>query len=152
MVKTDGVQRGLIHHVIQRFEKRGFKLIAMKLCQPGKQRFEEHYAEHKGKPFFEKIVIQQSVGPVCAMVWEGDNVIATARTIIGATDPLQAAPGTIRGDFGLSKGKNAIHGSDSKESAAREIALWFNADELTLFAKAEEPWVYEKLEIDQVVQ
>ena len=119
-------------------EQRGFKLLAMKLCQPGRERFEEHYAEHKGKPFFERIVTQQSQAPVCAMVWEGDNVIATVRTITGATDPLKTEPGTIRGDVGGFNGRNSVHASDSKESAEREIALWFNKDELVSYSKVDE--------------
>ena len=110
----------------------------MKLCQPGRERFEEHYAEHKGKPFFERIVTQQSQAPVCAMVWEGDNVIATVRTITGVTDPLKTEPGTIRGDVGGFNGRNSVHASDSKESAEREIALWFNKDELVSYSKVDE--------------
>ena len=113
MIKTDAVQRGLIHTVIIKLEQRGFKLIAMKLCKPGMQRFEEHYAEHRGKDFFDKIVAQQSQAPVLAMVWEGDNVIATTRTIIGASSPLQTVPATIRGVHGGFNGRNNVHASDS---------------------------------------
>jgi nucleoside-diphosphate kinase len=126
MVKPDAVQRGLIHKVILRLERRGFTLVAMKLTQPGRAHFEKHYDEHKGKPFFDKLVTFASSGPVCAMVWEGDNIIETSRTIIGATDPKKAEIGTIRGDYGLDMGRNAIHGSDAVESAAREIQLWFS--------------------------
>ena len=103
MVKPDGVQRGLVHKVIIAFEARGFKLVAMKMCKPSKAQIEEHYAEHKGKPFFEPLVNRTLQAPVVAMVWEGDNVIVISRKMIGATDPAQAAPGTFRGDYGLSK-------------------------------------------------
>lgn len=130
MVKPDGVQRGLVHKVVIALEKRGFKLVAMKMCKPTKAQIEEHYAEHKGKSFFEPLVNRTITAPVVAMVWEGDNVIATTRKMIGATDPAQASPGTFRGDYGLSKQKNGFHGSDSVESAQREIKLWFKDSEL----------------------
>ena len=103
MAKPDAVQRGLVHKVILRLQGRGFKLVAMKMCQPGKVHFEEHYAEHRGKPFFEPLCERITRGPVVAMVWEGDQVIATTRKMIGATDPAQAEMGTLRGDYGLSK-------------------------------------------------
>ena len=133
MVKPDAVQRGLIHKVVLKLEKRGFKLVAMKFTHPGKERFETHYAEHKGKPFFEKLINFAISGPVCAMVWEGDDIIETSRKLIGATDPQKAGIGTFRGDFGLSMGRNSVHGSDSKESAEREIGLWFTSDEICTF-------------------
>jgi nucleoside-diphosphate kinase len=99
MIKPDGVQRGLIGKIIQRFEKRGFKMVAMDMRQPPKAHFEKHYAEHKGKPFFEPLTNRMVGGPVCAMVWEGDHVIAMSRKMLGATDPADAAIGTIRGDL-----------------------------------------------------
>ena len=144
MLKPDAVQRGLIHKLILKMEARGFKLVAMKMCQPDKAHFEEHYGEHRGKPFFEGLVGRITAGPVVAMVWEGDNVIATSRKMIGATDPAQADIGTFRGDYGLSKQKNGFHGSDSAESAEREIALWFKPEELCNFDAVSSPWLYEK--------
>ena len=133
MVKPDAVQRGLIHKVVIKLEKRGFQLIAMKYVQPGREKFEAHYAEHKGKPFFEKLIKFAVSGPVCAMVWEGDDIIATSRKMIGATDPQKAAIGTFRGDFGLHMGRNSVHGSDSVESAEREIGIWFKSQEICAF-------------------
>ena len=115
----------------------------MKLCQPGADHFEEHYSEHEGRPFFAKLVEFASSGPVCAMVWEGDNIIATSRKIIGATNPQQAAIGTLRGDYGLCTGRNSVHGSDSVESADREIALWFDEEEVAIWEEHGEPQVYE---------
>ena len=106
--------------------------------------FEEHYAEHRGKPFFEGLVGRITAGPVVAMVWEGDGVIATGRKIIGATDPAAAEIGTLRGDYGLSKQKNGFHGSDSQEAAEREIKLWFKPEELMSFDEVSSSWLYEK--------
>ena len=97
----------------------------MKFTQPGKEKFETHYAEHKGKPFFEKLINFAISGPVCAMIWEGNDIIKTSRKMIGETDPQKAAKGTFRGDFGLNMGRNSVHGSDSTESAEREIGIWF---------------------------
>ena len=145
MCKPDAVQRKLIHKVVLRMEKRGFQLVALKLCKPDRAHFEEHYAEHKGKPFFPAMLQRITAGPVCAMVFEGDGVIATSRTIIGATDPQKAEIGTIRGDYGLNLGMNAVHGSDSVESAAREIALWFKPEEVLSVNGVSEPWLYEKV-------
>ena len=145
MVKPDAVQRNLVHKIILKLEQRGFKLVAMKLCTPGRAKFEDHYAEHKGKPFFEKLIKFATSGPVCAMVWEGDDIILTSRKIIGATDPQKAAIGTFRGDYGLSMGRNSVHGSDSKESAEREVKIWFEESELCGYSNPQEPWVYEKV-------
>ena len=145
MVKPDAVQRGLIHNIVVKLEKRGFKLVAMKLSRPDKCKFEAHYAEHKGKPFYEKLIKFAASGPVCAMIWEGDDIIATSRKMIGVTDPQKAAIGTFRGDFGLDMGRNSIHGSDSPESAAREIGIWFTPQELCSFKGTSEPWIYEKI-------
>ena len=113
MVKPDGVQRGLIGKIITRFEEKGFKLVALKLAQPGKEHFEKHYEEHKDKPFFKKLVENINSGPVTCMIWEGKNAVSTARKMIGETDPQNSAPGTIRGDFGLDMPRNIVHGSDS---------------------------------------
>lgn len=143
MVKPDGVQRGLIGEIISRFEKRGFKLIAMKFFTPSKALVEQHYAEHNGKPFFDGLVSFLTSGPVCAMCWEGEDVIAIARTMMGATKPAASAPGTIRGDFGINIGRNVIHGSANPEDAAREIALWFKPEELVQWDMTMSKHIYE---------
>ena len=142
MVKPDGVQRGLIGDIVRRFEQKGFKLVGAKLMQISEQLAEQHYAEHKERPFFGELVEFITSGPVFAMVWEGENVISTARTMIGATNPQEANPGSIRGDFGVTVGKNIIHGSDSKESAEREINLFFKEDELIAYDKQDYDWIY----------
>ena len=116
--------------IVAKFEQRGFKLVAMKLCQPGLKQFEEHYEEHKGKDFFPRITKWAAQGPVLAMVFEGTNVIATCRKIIGATSADNRACGTLRGDDSLITQNNIIHGSDSVDSATREINLWFKPEEL----------------------
>ncbi|KAF4653555.1 hypothetical protein FOL47_010442 [Perkinsus chesapeaki] len=125
MVKPDGVQRGLVGRIIQRFEDKGFKLVAMKMCSPSEDHFKKHYADLVDKPFFAGLVKYMQTSPVVAMVWEGLDAAAEGRRILGATKPSESAPGTIRGDFGLEVGRNLIHGSDSPDSAAKEIALWF---------------------------
>jgi nucleoside-diphosphate kinase len=125
MVKPDGVQRGVVGEVVSRFERKGFKLVAAKFMSVDKSLAEEHYAEHKERPFFSDLVNFITSSPVFAMVWEGENVIDTARTMMGKTNPSDAAPGTIRGDLGLTIGMNIVHGSDSEESAKREMGLWF---------------------------
>merc|ERR1712083_205730 len=130
MIKPDGVQRGLIGPIISRFETKGFKLVAMKLCSPGKEHMEQHYADLSKKPFFAGLVEYASSGPVCAMVWEGDNAVKTGRKMLGATKPFDSEPGTIRGDYCIDVGRNVIHGSDAVESANAEIALWFQPEEL----------------------
>lgn len=143
MVKPDGVQRGLVGRVIARFETRGYKLVGLKMMQISRELAENHYGEHKGKGFFEPLVSYIISGPVVTMVWEGRDVIRGAREMMGATNPSQAAPGTIRGTFGIDVGRNIIHGSDSPESAAREIGLFFEAGELVAYNRALEPWIYE---------
>ena len=130
MVKPDGVQRNLIGEIVSRFEQKGFQLVGGKLMSISKELAEEHYGEHKERPFFGELVDFITSGPVFAMIWEGENVITTARQMMGSTNPKDAAPGTIRGDFGVTVGKNIIHGSDSPESAVREIGLFFNNEEL----------------------
>lgn len=142
MVKPDGVQRNLIGEIVQRFEKKGFKLAGAKLMQVSNELAEEHYGEHKERPFFGELVEFITSGPVFAMVWEGENVITTARNMMGKTNPSEAAPSTIRGDFGVTVGKNIIHGSDSPESAEREINLFFNQEELVSYEKADTTWIY----------
>ena len=143
MVKPDGVQRGLVGTIIGRFEQKGFKLVGMKLCAPGKAHFEQHYGDLAGRPFFQGLVNYAASGPVCAMVWEGDNAVATGRKMLGATKPFDSAPGTIRGDFCIDVGRNIIHGSDSVESANKEIALWFKHEELCHWDSHSAHWVYE---------
>ncbi|KAL4458121.1 hypothetical protein ABPG75_012986 [Micractinium tetrahymenae] len=143
MVKPDGVHRGLVGDIIKRFEQRGYKLVGIKVIVPSRELAAKHYAEHDGKPFFPKLVDFLSSGAVVAMVFEGKDVVKTGRTMIGATNPLASAPGTIRGDFGIDMGRNIIHGSDSVDSAMREIALWFKADELADYEPVATPWLYE---------
>ncbi|MFS8651588.1 MAG: nucleoside-diphosphate kinase [Caldibacillus sp.] len=142
MVKPDGVQRNLIGEIVSRFEKKGYQLVAAKLMQVSQDLAEKHYAEHREKPFFQELVDFITSGPVFAMVWQGEGVIATARQMMGKTNPQEALPGTIRGDFGLTVGKNVIHGSDSPESAEREIDLWFNEDEILDYKKTGDEWLY----------
>lgn len=142
MIKPDGVQRNLIGEIVSRFEKKGFQLVGAKLMTVSEELAQEHYAEHKERPFFGELVDFITSGPVFAMVWEGENVISTARTLVGATNPAESAPGTIRGDFGVTVAKNIIHGSDSQESAEREIGLWFKEEELTTYEKTTATWIY----------
>ncbi|MEM9137594.1 MAG: nucleoside-diphosphate kinase [Cyanobacteria bacterium P01_F01_bin.42] len=142
-IKPDGVQRGLVGEIIQRFESKGFKLVGLKQLQVSRALAEEHYGEHKGKPFFEGLVNFITSSPVVAMVWEGKDVVAAARTMIGATKPLASAPGTIRGDFGIDIGRNIIHGSDAVETAKREIGLCFNDSELSSWEATLNQWIYE---------
>lgn len=130
MVKPDGVNQRLVGEVVGRFERRGFTLRGLKALRIDRALAERHYAEHVGKPFFESLVSFITSGPVVAMVWEGRDAIGVARAMLGVTDAAQAAPGTIRGDFSLSKERNIVHGSDGPESAAREIALFFSDVEL----------------------
>ena len=130
MVKPNGVARGLVGEVIARFERRGFTLRAMKALRISRDLAERHYAEHADKPFFDPLVAFITSGPVVAMVWEGRAAITVARAMMGVTDSAQAAPGTIRGDFSLSKEENVVHGSDGPQSAAREIGLFFRDEEL----------------------
>jgi len=143
MIKPDGVQRGLIGKIIQRFEKRGFKLSALKVCAPGKAHLEEHYADLSKKAFFPGLIEYMSSGPVCAMVWSGDHSVAIGRKMLGATKPQDSALGTIRGDFCIDVGRNICHGSDSVESAQKEIKLWFKEGEVTSYKHHSQGWVYE---------
>ncbi|KPH76031.1 MULTISPECIES: nucleoside-diphosphate kinase [Bacillaceae] len=142
MVKPDGVQRNLIGEIVSRFESKGYKLAGAKLMSISQELAEQHYGEHKEKPFFGELVEFITSGPVFAMVWEGENVINTARNMMGKTNPSEASPGTVRGDYGLTVGKNVIHGSDSPESAEREINLFFNQDEILSYEKQDSSWIY----------
>jgi len=143
MIKPDGVQRNLTGEIIGRVEKRGLKIVALKMLRISRELAEKHYGEHKGKSFFAPLVEYITSGPVVAMVLEGKSVISTARDMMGATNPLQAAPGTIRGAYGLDIGRNVVHGSDSPASAAREIALFFKEEELVDYARDLDRWIYE---------
>ncbi|KAK9049462.1 hypothetical protein SSX86_030967 [Deinandra increscens subsp. villosa] len=143
MIKPDGVQRGLVGEIIYRFEKKGFKLKGLKLFQCPKDLAEEHYKDLSSKPFFPKLISYITSGPVVCMAWEGVGVVASARKLIGATNPLQAEPGTIRGDLAVQTGRNVVHGSDSPENGKREIALWFKDEELTEWTPVQTPWVIE---------
>lgn len=142
-VKPDGVQRQLVGEILRRFESKGFKLVGLKLIHPSRELAENHYAVHKERPFFGSLVEFITSGPVVAMVWEGDGVVASARKIIGATNPLSSEPGTIRGDFGVNIGRNLIHGSDAIETAQTEIGLWFKNDELVSWEPTIKRWLYE---------
>lgn len=141
MVKPDGVQRGLIGEIVGRFEKKGFKLVAGKLVTVSREQAKAHYAEHEGKPFFDSLITFITSGPVFAMVWEGDDIIELSRMVIGKTKVTEALPGTIRGDYAAHTPFNLIHGSDSPESAEREIANFFDESELVLYAKSIATWV-----------
>ncbi|MEH2172412.1 nucleoside-diphosphate kinase [Nostoc sp.] len=142
-IKPDGVQRGLVGEIIRRFETKGFTLVGLKLLKVSRELAEQHYGVHRERPFFGGLVEFITSSPVVAMVWEGDGVIASARKIIGATNPLTAEPGTIRGDFGLNIGRNLIHGSDAPETAQQEIALWFKDEELVNWQPHLTPWLHE---------
>ncbi|XP_055264990.1 nucleoside diphosphate kinase, mitochondrial isoform X2 [Moschus berezovskii] len=133
-VKPDGVQRRLVGDVIQRFERRGFKLVGMKMLQAPERILAEHYHDLQRKPFYPALISYMSSGPVVAMVWEGPNVVCTSRAMIGHTNSAKAAPGTIRGDFSTHVSRNVIHASDSVEGAQREIQLWFQSSELVDWA------------------
>merc|ERR1712166_946174 len=122
------------------------KLVAMKLCRPGRAHMEEHYADLAGKKFFPGLIDYAASGPVCCMVWEGDNAVLTGRKMLGATKPFDSEPGTIRGDLCIDVGRNVIHGSDAVASANHEIALWFKPEELVPWASAQAEWVYENPE------
>ncbi|KIW68172.1 nucleoside diphosphate kinase, partial [Phialophora macrospora] len=143
-VKPDGVQRGLVGDIISRFEKRGYKLVAIKITSPGKEHLEKHYEDLKDKPFFKGLVTYMLSGPIVAMVWEGRDATKTGRAILGATNPLASAPGTIRGDYAIDVGRNVCHGSDGVESAKKEIALWFTPEEIQSWKSAQHDWIYEK--------
>ena len=142
MIKPDGVQRNLIGPIVSRLENKGFKIVGAKLMQVSVDLAKTHYQEHEERPFFGELVDFITSGPVFAMVLEGENVISTARLIVGSTNPQEAAPGTIRGDFGLTVGKNIIHGSDSPESAEREINLFFDEAEILNYDLINKEWIY----------
>ncbi|HEY9752342.1 MAG TPA: nucleoside-diphosphate kinase [Coleofasciculaceae cyanobacterium] len=142
-IKPDGVQRKLVGEIIRRLEAKGFTLVGLKLLTVSSELAAAHYGVHKDKPFFAGLVDFITSGPVVAMVWEGEGVIASARKLIGATNPLNAEPGTIRGDLGANIGRNIIHGSDAPETAETEIALWFKPEELASWEPTIFSWIHE---------
>ncbi|MGC9308033.1 MAG: nucleoside-diphosphate kinase [Thermoplasmatota archaeon] len=142
MVKPDGVQRRLIGRVIARFEQAGINLAAMKFISVSRDLAEQHYAVHQGKPFYESLIEYITSGPVVAMVLQGDNVIERVRHMVGTTDPQEAAPGTIRGDFAQDIGRNIVHASDSPETARQEIVLWFDDREIVDYEMTDQPWLH----------
>lgn len=144
MVKPDGVQRGLIGEIISRFERKGLKIVAMKMLRISKELAQEHYAEHRAKPFFSSLVGYITSAPVVAMVVEGKNAVKVVRKLVGATNPSEAEPGTIRGDFGLDLGRNVVHASDSVMSADREIRLFFREEEILDYERESDVWIYER--------
>jgi nucleoside-diphosphate kinase len=143
MIKPDGVQRGLVGAIIRRLEKRGLKLVAAQMLNLSEDLAESFYAEHHGKDFFRRLVAYVTSGPVVAMVWEAEGAVAAARATIGATDPTQADPGTIRRDFGVDISQNLIHGADSEASAVREIKLFFEPEDILAYTRMDEDWLRE---------
>jgi nucleoside-diphosphate kinase len=141
LLKPDAVQRRLVGEITGRLEAKGLRLAGLKLVHTGRELAEKHYAVHKGKPFYESLLSFLTSGPTVAMVWEGREAVAVCRNLMGMTDGAKAAPGTIRGDFALSVQNNLVHGSDSPENAAAEIALWFQPEELVKFAATDASWV-----------
>ncbi len=141
LIKPDGVHRRLVGVITQRLEQKGLKLIGLKMIQAGRDLAERHYAVHKGKPFYESLLQFLTSGPTVAMVWEGREAVAVVRLLMGPTDGAKAAPGTLRGDFGLSLQNNMVHGSDSPETSAVEIPLWFQPEELVKYQICDTAWV-----------
>lgn len=143
MIKPDGVQRGLIGTIIQRFERKGLKLVALKLILASKPLLEKHYAHLSGKPFFQAHINYMNSCPVVPMVWEGLNAVRAGRMVIGETKPIKSKAGTIRGDLGLDVGRNVIHGSDSVDTAKKEIEMWFGENEIFNWKNTNDMWIYE---------
>lgn len=144
MIKPDGVQRALIGEVISRFERKGFRLAALKMQIPSKELAEEHYKDLSSKPFFPDLISYITSGPVVCMVWEGQGVVASGRKLVGSTNPLQAEPGTIRGDFAIVTGRNIVHASDSPENGTREAGLWFGeGEDAGSWKQTMSPWLIE---------
>ena len=143
LLKPDAVQRGLVGEIVRRFERRGLKLIALKMIRVTRSLAETYYAEHEGKPFFEPLMSYITSGPVVAMVLEGDGAVSIVRKMMGKTNSADAESGTVRGDLALTIGRNVIHGSDSPESAKREIPLFFKPEELLAYTRLDEAWLRE---------
>lgn len=147
-LKPDAVQRGLMGKILQRFEEKGLSFVGMKLVQVPEDLAKQHYAEHAERPFFPGLLKFVTSSPVLACAIQGPNAVTVCRTLIGATNGQKADPGTIRGDFGMSGANNMIHGSDSPESAERELKLWFTADELVDMQKSANQWIYDPSDLD----
>ncbi|MCS7283968.1 MAG: nucleoside-diphosphate kinase [Anaerolineae bacterium] len=146
IIKPDAVQRGLIGEIIQRFERRGLRIVAMKMMRISPELAERHYAVHRGKPFYEGLIRYITSAPVVVMVLEGPRAIEVARRTMGATHPLEATPGTIRADFGVEIGRNLVHGSDGPETAAFEIPLFFREEEILSYSRPTDPWIFENVD------
>lgn len=143
MIKPDGTQRGIVGNIISRFETKGYKLVAMKTKQATQEILDQHYGDLVKKPFFPSLREYMMSGPVVCMIWEGSEAVSTGRKMLGATNPLESAPGTIRGDFCIEVGRNICHGSDSVENAQKEIGLWFEESELLDWDSHSKAWLYE---------
>ncbi len=143
LIKPDGVQRGLIGEIILRLERRGLRLVGAKFLQVSQELAETHYAIHKGKPFYDGLISYITSSPVMAMVWEGPNAISAVRQTMGSTKPTEAAPGSVRHDFGLEVGRNLTHASDTAENGKMEVALWFNPQELVRWERNTDRWIFE---------
>jgi nucleoside-diphosphate kinase len=141
LVKPDGVQRQLVGRILTRYEDRGLRIVGLKLVKVDRELAERHYAVHRGKPFFEGLVAFITSGPLVAAALEGPDAISMVRTMNGATRPLEAAPGTVRGDLAVEMGQNLVHASDSPESAATELGIWFTPDELISYTREIDRWV-----------
>jgi nucleoside-diphosphate kinase len=144
LIKPDAMQRGLASEILGRMERRGLRMVGLKLLQVDRALAERHYAEHAGKPFYEGLVGYITASPIIAAVFEGTSAVEAVRNTMGKTNPREAEPGTIRGDFGLEIGRNLVHGSDSPDSAAREVALFFSETELVKVERSMDPWVFER--------
>merc|ERR1712215_485937 len=142
MIKPDGVQRGLVGEIIKRFEQKGFQLVTMKFMQADEELLKKHYEDLSAKPFFPGLIKYMGSGPVVPMVWQGAGVVKTGRVMLGETNPKDSKPGTIRGDYCITVGRNIIHGSDAVESANHEIGLWFRDEDICDWKPAQEDWVY----------
>ena len=143
LIKPDGVQRGLIGEVISRLERRGLRLVGAKFLQVSQNLAETHYSIHKGKPFYDGLIAYITSSPVMAMAWEGPSAVVAVRQTMGATRPTEAAPGSVRHDFGLEVGRNLTHASDSVENGQAEVSLWFSDQELVSWGRALDPWIFE---------
>lgn len=143
LIKPDGVQRGLIGEITARLERRGLRLVAARFVQVGRELAEKHYAVHQGKPFYDGLIAYITSAPVMAMVWEGPQAIAAVRQTMGSTRPTEAAPGSVRHDFGLTVGRNLTHASDSPQTAADEVRLWFQPGELIDWNRSNDRWLFD---------
>jgi len=143
LIKPDGVQRGLVGEIIARLERRGLRIVAMKMMRISPELAARHYAAHQGKPFYEGLIRYITSGPVVAMVLEGPRAVEVVRKTLGATDPAKAEPGTVRADFGLTIGRNLVHGSDGPETAAFEIGLFFREEEILSYEREVDRWILE---------